>query len=195
MTEHVPLEARERVLMAADRLFTERGYQLVTLRDIAQEVGIRHASLYYHFPQGKEELFIEVTARRMRQYREGLEHALQNAPLNWQDRLYAVAYWMLEQAPMYLGRMLQSDVRLISDEAAEQLRVIVYESLMVPLAAIFREALADHPDPTKRQRGVILAGMFLSLIEGIDNLPPSYVAGSKQELVEVILDVMLNGIV
>ena len=38
-------EARERVLSVADRLFTERGYQAVTLRDIAQEVGIRHASL------------------------------------------------------------------------------------------------------------------------------------------------------
>ena len=194
MTEHAPQEARERVIIVADRLFTERGYQPVTLRDIAQEVGIRHASLYYHFPQGKEELFVEVTARRMCQYREGLERAIQVVSPNWRDRLYAAAYWLLGQPPMHLGRMLQSDMRLISDEAAERLRLIVYESLMTPLAAIFRDALVAHPDPAKRQRGVTLAGMFLSLIEGIDNLPSSYVTSSKQELVEIVLDVMLNGI-
>jgi AcrR family transcriptional regulator len=37
-------EARERVLAAAERLFAERGYAAVTLRDIAAAVGIRHAS-------------------------------------------------------------------------------------------------------------------------------------------------------
>ena len=194
MTTHVPQEARERVIIVADRLFAERGYQPVTLRDIAQEVGIRHASLYYHFPQGKEELFVEVTARRMRQYREGLEHAIQAVPPHWQNRLHAAAYWLLGQLPMHLGRMLQSDMPLISDEAAEQLRLIVYESLMAPLSAIFRDALADHPDPAKRQRGVTLAGMFLSLIEGVDNLPSNYVTSSKQELVDTVLDVMLHGI-
>ena len=49
-------EARERVLLVAERLFRERGYQAVTLRDIAQEVGIRHTSLYHHFPRGRNRL-------------------------------------------------------------------------------------------------------------------------------------------
>ena len=47
-------EARERVLDGAAKLFTERGYAAVTLRDIAAEVGIRHTSLYHHVPGGKE---------------------------------------------------------------------------------------------------------------------------------------------
>src|SRR5689334_2892214 len=76
-------EARERVLNMAERLFGERGYQVVTLRDIAHEIGIRHTSLYHHFPRGKEELFVEVTTRRMHAYRAGLEDAIGAAGSDW----------------------------------------------------------------------------------------------------------------
>ncbi len=54
-------DARERVLDAAERLFAERGYASVTLRDIAAEVGIRHTSLYHHVPGGKEAIFAHPT--------------------------------------------------------------------------------------------------------------------------------------
>lgn len=192
MAESSQMIARERVLEAAERLFGERGYSSVTLRDIGQAVGIKHASLYYHFPRGKEELFVEVTARRMQQYREGLEKAIAGARNGWHDRLEAAANWMLEQPTMYLGRMMQSDMPAISDEAAEQLRKIVYSALLQPLVAVFQDALQDNPQ--KRARSATYAGMFLSLIEGIDNLPASYVQGSKQELVKIMLDILSNGI-
>lgn len=184
-------DARERVLTVADRLFSERGYQMVTLRDIARELGLRHASLYYHFPQGKEELYIEVTARRMQRYRAGLEAAIADTDSDdWQVRLRAAARWLLAQHGMHLGRMLQSDMPSISEEAAERLRVVILGSLLQPLETIFRVVA----DPAKRGRSVTLAGMFLSLIEGIDNLPSQYVEGSKEELADVVLDLLINGL-
>lgn len=191
-TDRRESDARERVLAAAERLFRERGYQVVTLRDIARDLDIRHTSLYHHFPQGKEALFVEVITRRMQGYRAGLEGAIQAAGADWQDRLRAAALWLLSQPAMQLGRMLQSDMRVISSQAAKNLRVVVFESLLLPLTAIFQDALANNP--VKRQRSATLAGMFLSLIEGIDNLPPSYVTGSKEELVEMTLDLVTNGL-
>ncbi len=201
MTKQTTLDARSRVIEAADRLFAEYGYSAVALRDIAQEVGIRHASLYYHFPQGKEELFVEVTAQRMRHYAEGLRQAIRASneaskesekSSLWQTQLRAAANWMLEQPSMHFGRMMQSDMPAISKDAAEQLRIIIYSSLMQPLEAIFREALEN--DAVRRERSATYAGMFLSLIEGIDNLPAHYVQGSKHELVDVMLDVFVHGL-
>lgn len=186
------VDARERVLAAAERLFAERGYQAVTLRDVAQEIGIRHASLYYHFPHGKEELYVEVTARRMQRYRAGLEQAIREAGADWHAQLRAAAIWLLTQPKMSFGRMLQSDMPAISEEAAERLRIIIFESLLQPLNIVFYDALAANPE--KRKRSTTLAGMFLSLIEGIDNLPPNYVAGSKHELIDEVLDVFINGL-
>jgi AcrR family transcriptional regulator len=185
-------EARERVIMVARQLFSEHGYQAVTLRDIAQAIGIRHTSLYHHFPQGKEELFVEVTARRMGVYRRGLEEAIQGAEDDWRDRLRAAAIWLLDQPAMHLGRMLQADMSQISAEAATKLKETIFASLLLPINDILRDALAENP--AKLQRSLTIAGMFYSLMEGIDNLPASYVSGPKTELVDFVLDVFINGL-
>jgi TetR/AcrR family transcriptional regulator, cholesterol catabolism regulator len=185
-------EARERVIAVARQLFSEHGYQAVTLRDIGQALGIRHTSLYHHFPQGKEELFVEVTARRMGVYRQGLEAAIQQAGNDWRDCLHAAALWLLDQPAMHLGRMLQADMSQISAEAAIKLKEIIFASLLQPLNAVLCVALADNPE--KLQRSLTIAGMFYSLIEGIDNLPASYIKGTKPELVEIVLDVFINGL-
>jgi AcrR family transcriptional regulator len=49
------LSATEQILDAAAHLFVERGYSATSTRAIADEVGIRQASLYYHF-QRKEQI-------------------------------------------------------------------------------------------------------------------------------------------
>lgn len=184
-------DARERVLTVAEQLFRERGYQAVTLRDIAGVIGIRHTSLYHHFPQGKEVLFVEVITRRMQVYGAGLKSALQEAGPDWQERLRAAANWLLGQPAMHLGRMMQADIPVLSTEAAETLRQEMLAALLNPLETVFREALADNP--LKRQQSAILAGMFLSLIEGIDNLPASYLTISRTDLVDIVLDLFANG--
>lgn len=58
--------ARDEVLDAASRLFTERGYANTSTRQIAEAVGIRQASLYYHFEGGKPDMLAEVLALTVR---------------------------------------------------------------------------------------------------------------------------------
>ncbi|MGD1032872.1 MAG: helix-turn-helix domain-containing protein [Candidatus Dormibacteria bacterium] len=43
-------DTRRRALEVALELFTEQGYEKTSLREIADRLGIRQASLYYHFP-------------------------------------------------------------------------------------------------------------------------------------------------
>jgi AcrR family transcriptional regulator len=52
---------REEILDAAAELFTSRGYAATSTRTIADAVGVRQASLYYHFTS-KEELLEELLA-------------------------------------------------------------------------------------------------------------------------------------
>jgi AcrR family transcriptional regulator len=53
---------RERILEAALRLFAERGYEGVTLRQIGAEVGLHNSSLFHHL-RGKGELVTELFHR------------------------------------------------------------------------------------------------------------------------------------
>ncbi|HIW75367.1 MULTISPECIES: TetR/AcrR family transcriptional regulator [Gordonibacter] len=46
-------DTRERIVSEAFALFSERGFHAVSVRDIAEAVGIKDASLYNHFPSKK----------------------------------------------------------------------------------------------------------------------------------------------
>jgi AcrR family transcriptional regulator len=56
---------RDEILGAAAALFAERGFAATTTRMIAERVGVRQASLYYHFA-GKDELLIELLTTSVR---------------------------------------------------------------------------------------------------------------------------------
>ena len=56
---------REEILDAAAELFTSRGYAATSTRMIADAVGVRQASLYYHFTS-KEEILEELLAGTVR---------------------------------------------------------------------------------------------------------------------------------
>lgn len=47
---------KDRILLIASRMFAERGYSAVTIRDIVESVNIKPASFYNHF-ESKEKLF------------------------------------------------------------------------------------------------------------------------------------------
>jgi len=56
----------ESLLDAAEALFSERGYDAVGIREIAERAGANLAAIRYHFG-GKRELYVEVVRRAMRQ--------------------------------------------------------------------------------------------------------------------------------
>lgn len=53
-------QSREKILKAATRLFHLKGYHATGLNQVLQESGAPKGSLYYHFPNGKEQLAAEA---------------------------------------------------------------------------------------------------------------------------------------
>jgi AcrR family transcriptional regulator len=59
------LTAREQILDAAAALFAEHGVAATSTRAIADRVGVRQASLYYHFA-GKDDILVELLTTSVR---------------------------------------------------------------------------------------------------------------------------------
>jgi AcrR family transcriptional regulator len=80
--------ARDEILDAAAELFAERGYAATSTRTIAERVGIRQASLYYHF-HNKEQILAELLESTVR---PSLDFAgsLDAAGLTTADALHAL---------------------------------------------------------------------------------------------------------
>ena len=53
---------RERILDVALELFNEHGYDKTSLREIAEQLGVTKAALYYHFEK-KEDILLELHLR------------------------------------------------------------------------------------------------------------------------------------
>ncbi len=185
-------DARERVLDAAERLFAQRGYVAVTLRDIAAEIGIRHTSLYHHAPGGKEELFIEVTERNLQHHRRGLEHAVAHAAPTVQAQLYAVADWLLTQPPMDLVRMIRSDMPAIDPAQAERLSLMALESMILPIQTVLQSA-QGRGEITHHNLGLI-AGGLLGMIESMYAVPENALVQNRQAMAHELIDTLLNGL-
>ena len=183
--------ARTRILNSATALFHTRGYKAITMRDIAAEVGIRQPSLYYHFPQGKEELFVAVAQQELKRHHLGLQRTVETVAPDLQSRLLAVARWFDSQPPLNLLSMLQSDMPELSDSHRNELFDLVDEAIYQPIRAVFQQAIKRgeiHPvNPD------LMTGTFIAMIEGFGhvrqaNLTTMAKDSMATEMISVIMD-------
>ncbi|MES2282471.1 MAG: helix-turn-helix domain-containing protein [Pseudomonadota bacterium] len=87
------LAREDAIVLAVNRLLAEKGFDLMTVDEVAAEVGIAKASLYKHF-SSKEDLAAAAMVRILRLAQEFLATLPPDAkPL---AQLEAVARWMLE---------------------------------------------------------------------------------------------------
>ncbi|MBU1361146.1 MAG: TetR/AcrR family transcriptional regulator [Gammaproteobacteria bacterium] len=88
------LVAREEaIVQTVNRLLAEKGFEAMTVDEVAASVGIAKASLYKHFPS-KEDLAAAAMVRIMQRAKDFLASVPANdKPL---DKLRAVARWTME---------------------------------------------------------------------------------------------------
>lgn len=190
MARDIDPAARERVLAAAEKQFSERGFAAVTLRDIAHDVGLNHASLYHHVPGGKEALYVEVMRRGLHKHHAGLQHAIAHAGDDWREQLRAAAHWLISQPALDITRMRLSDMPALQRAHAHQLSKEVYELLLQPIEQVFRKA---EPQ-ADRARAILLTGMFLFMAEGVHSAPVIGNRMSPAQMADQMVDVMVNGL-
>ena len=104
------LPPREQILLAAAALFVDQGFGGTSTRAIADAVGIRQASLYYHFA-GKDDILAELLDRSVRpsaELAERLEASAGPDPAASAAALYALAARdteLLARAPHNVGSL------------------------------------------------------------------------------------------
>ena len=123
----VKVAPREEILDAAAELFVSQGFATTTTRQIAEQVGIRQASLYYYFA-GKDEILLELLTQSVRPSLEvaaELESGCRNDPAAGLYALALIDVRTLTQAPhniatLYLMPEVQDDeFRSFREERAQ----------------------------------------------------------------------------
>ncbi|MEM0980779.1 MAG: TetR/AcrR family transcriptional regulator [Cyanobacteria bacterium P01_H01_bin.58] len=119
----------QHILDVAQDMVRNRGYSAFSYADIAKQVGIRKASIHYHFPS-KDELVREL----VKQYREGMARSCQlitrsDVPLDQQLVQFANLYRSgLEQDQICLCAMLAADFAVLPQPIQDEIQTFFRET-------------------------------------------------------------------
>lgn len=93
--EQVALAREEAIVEAVNRLLADKGYDNMTVDEVAAEVGIAKASLYKHFGS-KEKLAAAAMIRALERAQGFLDNLEAQPPMSALERLKAVVRWTME---------------------------------------------------------------------------------------------------
>ncbi len=93
--ERMHIAREDAIVSAVNRLLAEKGFDAMTVDEVAAEVGIAKASLYKHFPS-KEDLAAAAMVRVMERARAFLDQLQADTAARPIDQLKATARWTME---------------------------------------------------------------------------------------------------
>jgi AcrR family transcriptional regulator len=185
-------EARERVLVAAEQLFAEKGLGGVTLRQIGAQAGLNHSSLYHHVPGGKAELFVEVMERIFGRHRAGLTAAIDEAGPSLRTQLHAAADWLIGQPPIDMLRMQFVDMPELRPEQVARLTENAYLSLQGPL--VIALDMAHARGEIGRADFDLVSGGLLGMIQSLHAVSEEVAGKPRRAMAHTLLDLFLDGL-
>ncbi len=87
-------DKRERILLAAERIFARHGFFAARVSEIAKEAGVADGTIYLYF-KSKDDLLISLFEQRMTQVNEALRAAIAGVAPKDQLRAFIKAYLQL----------------------------------------------------------------------------------------------------
>jgi AcrR family transcriptional regulator len=176
------VDTRQRILDVALDLFTEQGYDGTSLREIAEQLGVTKAALYYHF-ESKEDILMALHMRIHDFGREALMR-IGEGPVTlelWGELLDEVLGEMLAQRKLFLMHERNQAVM-------EKLHREDHDAEHEDIQNQFRQVLGDERVPVRdRVRmsasfGVVFSSLFLA--------DASFDSLTKDQLEEMLRDIL-----
>ena len=161
---------RQQIIVAAKRVFSEKGFSKATMEDIAQEAELSPGTLYLYF-KNKDELYASLSLRILQYLNIRLDHVIKEEGLDVEQRMEALKeamYDVYKFDPLILINMfhLQSSetVKNLSPELFDDIRKLSGRSLQ-SITTLFqdgmRAGLFEELEPTA------LADILWSLFSGM----------------------------
>jgi len=176
-------ETFDRILDIAEELFMVRGYKAVRLRDIADAVGMRHASLYYYVPKGKEQLFIAVMRRSMDRHEREMTRLIETTHGDIRAQAFAISDWLV--------RVMEVDLREIDPVKAGELSAVLLNALTKPLVSALQRA-SENGEVTVEDPAMA-AMALITMIQSIHHIAEQELPGGRQVFARRLTEMLLYG--
>ncbi len=193
--EHMLRAREDAIVTSVNRLLAEKGFDMMTVDEVAADVGIAKASLYKHFTS-KEELaaaaMIKVLQRALT-FIEGLSNP--STPTTPVEALKAVARWTMQvqlagEMPSLPAQNSTLRVALVSNRDYMDRLVEVSDKLGAWIVAAQQNADLDATLPPE----VVLYTLFARACDPVLGMLKASSQYSDEQIIEVLLRTCFSGL-
>jgi AcrR family transcriptional regulator len=180
------------ILREVNALLAEKGYDLMTVDEVAARVGIAKPSLYKHF-ESKEALAAAALVRLLERTRDAI--AAQPAPVPALDKLKGVVRWALRE---HLDGQMPSLPSTRSALRESLVRHPGYVDLLIEvsdrLGAWIEEAQRSHAIAPRLPPEVVLYTLFARACDPVSDYLKLSGSYTDEEIVELVTATCFDGL-
>ena len=190
-------ETRQQILEVARELFLSKGYKGVSMKEVAEEVQVTSAALYYHFPGGKQDLFFNIIQKMLEDWTQGAILATAHSQ-GLQEELINLTQYLLT-LPMDRFSILARDIHEnVLDRDAQRVALEKMQHVFVQhVADLFQQAI-DAGEIDREIPAEVLAtmyeGMSISLLRSQHLKIGGVERYNAEQLAGFVVSVLLQGI-
>jgi len=189
------LQVREEAILASvNRLLAEKGFDVMTVEEVAADVGIAKASLYKHFTS-KEELAAAAMVRVLDRALAQIEALQARADARPVDQLKAVAHWTMQvqlagEMPSLPAQNSVLRAALLANRAYLDRLMQVSDLLGVWITAAQAAGQLNGALPSE----VILYTLFARACDPVLGLLKAGGSYSDEQIIEILLSSCFDGL-
>ena len=193
-------KAKERILQVANEMFRRVGYSDLNVNEIAHEAGVSIGTLYYHFPDGKTSILMEIRSQIFDNYEKKFEEKLdpkclrKTSTFNEGLELLLKSLIDIHRKERLILAAMESEVlrNLVSyDQVAESIAVEdLFESDATPVIGVLEALLRKHQecDLTLNGRGAKVSKVIDILIHRFIYIESIF--GSEREFLDIMIKIV-----
>lgn len=185
-----PGDVPHHILQEATRLFVERGYHGLAMREIAEAVGVSKAGLYYYF-KDKEDLFLAILLGNLNR----LEQILQEARLAPTARqqiehfVRAIFQWPPEERAII--RLASQEMEHLSQHGLAEFSRLYYTKFIGQVQAILADGI--QRGELRPMDPALATWMLLGMMYPFFYSAHAVARSTSPEIVDLMLDIFFEG--
>jgi AcrR family transcriptional regulator len=185
-------DIRQRCLEEATRLFVTHGYHGISMREIAERVGVSKANLYHHF-RDKEALFLAVLEANLARL-DAIVHDARRRAGTPREQITHILLGLAACAPEQRAiiRLADQELGQISPEARQTFGRLYHERFTGPIEAILREGIGAgelRPVDVQGATWALLGMVYPFFHPAAEEVPPPTAA-----TIELLVSIFFDGL-
>jgi AcrR family transcriptional regulator len=160
------LDTREQIIELADNLIREKGYNAFSFYDISRSVGIKTASIHYHF-RSKSDLGMAVIEHQLQQLHLVIRKFESKTPIERLEKFFSIYASIKNENKVCLVGSLATDFNTLDKKLQARLKIFS-DAMLEWVISFLEEGRNENVFQFKgsaRTKAIMIIGNMLAIVQ------------------------------